>query len=176
MLVGYARTSPLEQETGLEAQVRDLKALGCERVYQEHASSVGRRAELEAALDFVRAGDVLVVTKMDRLARSVQHMWEIAERLQARGVALKIVNLGVDTSTPTGKLMMTMLGGVVEFERDMMLERQREGIQKAKAERKYKGRKPTARARAEEVKRLASEGGDRINPPRVRSKRPARCR
>jgi DNA invertase Pin-like site-specific DNA recombinase len=147
MLVGYARTSSLEEETGLEAQVRDLKALGCERVYQEHTSSVGRRAELEAALDSVRAGDVLVVTRMDRLARSVQHMWEIAECLQARGVALKIVNLGVDTSTPTGKLMMTMLGGVVEFERDMMLERQREGFAKAKAEGKHIGRPRPLRLR-----------------------------
>ena len=156
MLIGYARTSPLEQGAGLEAQVRDLKALGCERVYQEHTSSVGRRAELEAALDFVRAGDVLVVTKMDRLARSVQHMWEIVERLHVKRVALKIVNLGVDTSTPTGKLMMTMLGGVVEFERDMMLEQQREGFAKAKAEGKHIGRRPTAPAK--EIKALAAQG------------------
>jgi DNA invertase Pin-like site-specific DNA recombinase len=156
MLIGYARTSPLEQGAGLEAQVRDLKALGCERVYQEHTSSVGRRAELEAALDFVRAGDVLVVTKMDRLAHSVQHMWKIAERLQARGVALKIVNLGVDTSTPTGKLMMTMLGGVVEFERDMMLERQREGFAKAKAEGKQIGRPSSIPT--EEIQELAAQG------------------
>jgi DNA invertase Pin-like site-specific DNA recombinase len=156
MLIGYARTSPLQQGTELEAQVRDLKALGCERVYQEHASSVGRRAELEAALDSVRAGDVLVVTRMDRLARSVQHMWEIAECLQARGVALKIVNLGVDTSTPTGKLMMTMLDGVVEFERNMMLERQREGFAKAKAEGKHIGRPPTAPI--EEIQELAAQG------------------
>jgi DNA invertase Pin-like site-specific DNA recombinase len=73
-------------------------------------------------------------------------------------VALRIVNLGIDTNTPTGKLMLTMLGGVAEFERDMMLERQREGIARAKAEGKYKGRKPTARAKADEIKALSSQG------------------
>ncbi|NBJ09331.1 recombinase family protein [Microvirga arsenatis] len=158
MLVGYARTSTLEQEAGLEAQVRDLKALGCERIFSERVSSIGRRAELEAALDFVREGDVLVVTKMDRLARSVRHMWEIVGRLQAKGVGLNIVNLGIDTTTPTGKLMMTMLGGVAEFERDMMLERQREGIAKAKSEGKYKGRPATIQTKADEINALAAQG------------------
>ncbi len=156
MLVGYARTSTLEQEAGLEAQVRDLKALGAERIFQEQTSSGGPRQELEAALDFVRQGDVLVVTKMDRLARSVQHMWEIVGRLQTKGAAMRVINLGVDTATPTGKLMMTMLGGVAEFERDMMLERQREGIAKAKSEGKYKGRRPTIPT--EEIRTLAAQG------------------
>lgn len=73
-------------------------------------------------------------------------------------VALRIVNLGVDTNTPTGKLMLTMLGGVAEFERDMMLERQREGIAKARAAGKYKGRKPTARAKTDEIRALSAEG------------------
>src|SRR5215207_406446 len=158
MLVGYARTSTLEQEAGLEVQQRALADLGCERVFAEQTSSVGPRKVLDEALEFVRSGDTFVVTKLDRLARSVPHMWEIVQRLQARGVALRIVNLGIDTATPTGKLMLNVLGGVAEFEREMMLERQREGIQKAKAESKYKGRKPTARAKAEEIKRLASEG------------------
>ena len=116
------------------------------------------RSALDEALEFVRSGDTFVVTKLDRLARSVPHMWEILKQLQAKGIALRIVNLGIDTATPTGKLMLNVLGGVAEFEREMMLERQREGIQKAKAEGKYKGRKPTARAKADEVKRLASEG------------------
>ncbi len=127
-------------------------------MFREQTSSVGPRKALNEALDFVRSGDTFVVTKLDRLARSVPHMWEIVKRLQAKGVALRIVNLGIDTATPTGKLMLNVLGGVAEFERQMMLERQREGIQKAKAEGKYKGRKPTARAKADEIKRLASEG------------------
>lgn len=158
MLVGYARTSTLEQGAGLEAQVRDLKAVGCERLYQEQVSSVGTRPRLADALEFVRVGDTLVVTKLDRLARSVSHLGTILDTLTAKGVALRIVNLGVDTSTPTGKLMLHVLGGVAQFEREMMLERQREGIAKAKAEGAYKGRKPTARAKTAEIEALAAEG------------------
>ncbi|MGH1591019.1 recombinase family protein [Methylobacterium phyllosphaerae] len=158
MLVGYARTSTLEQEAGLEAQIRDLNALGCEKLFSEQVSSVGTRKALESTLDFCREGDTLVVTKLDRLARSVVHLGKIIEALEAKGVALRIVNLGIDTSTPTGKLMLNVLAGVAQFEREMMLERQREGIAKAKAEGAYKGRKPTARAKADEVKALAATG------------------
>lgn len=158
MLIGYARTSTLEQEAGLEAQVRELTALRCEKLFQEQASSVGPRKALEAALEFCREGDVLVVTKLDRLARSVVHLGSIIQTLEAKGVALRIVNLGVDTSTPTGKLMLNVLAGVAQFEREMMLERQREGIAKAKAEGSYKGRKPTARAKADEIRTLDAQG------------------
>ena len=145
MLIGFARTSTLEQEAGLAAQERDLKALGVERVFSEQTSSVGVRPQLNAAIDFCRQGDVLVVTKLDRLARSVPDLWNIIERLQTKGTAIRIENLNLDTSTATGKLMLSVLGGVAAFEREMMLELQREGIAKAKAEGKYKGRKPTAR-------------------------------
>ena len=131
--------------------------LVCERLFSEQTSSVGPRKALGEALEFARPGITFVVTKLDRPARPVPHMWAIVQRLQAKGVALRIVNLGIDTATPTGKLMLNVLGGVAEFEREMMLERQREGIQK-KAEDKYRGRKPTARARAEEIERLADEG------------------
>jgi DNA invertase Pin-like site-specific DNA recombinase len=158
MLIGYARTSTLEQDAGLEAQMRELQALGCERVYSEQASSVGARPALEEALDFSGEGDTFVVTKLDRLARSVPHMWQITIRLQAKGVALRIVNMDIDTRTPTGKLMLNVMGGVAEFEREMMLERQREGIARAKGEGKYKGRKPTARAKTDEVKALKAQG------------------
>jgi DNA invertase Pin-like site-specific DNA recombinase len=158
MLVGYARTSTLEQEAGLEAQVRELRALGCERIFEEQASSVGSRPILKQAIEFTREGDTLVVTKLDRLARSVLHMWEIIRALQGKQVGIRIVNLGIDTNTPTGKLMLNVLGGVAEFEREMMLERQREGIAKAKAAGKYKGRKPTARAKTGEVIALQAQG------------------
>jgi DNA invertase Pin-like site-specific DNA recombinase len=158
MLIGYARTSTLEQEAGLEAQVRELQAIGCEKIFSEQVSSVAKREELERAIEFSREGDILVVAKLDRLARSVRHMWEIVERLQEKAAGIRILNLGIDTTTPTGKLMLTILGGVAEFEREIMLERQREGIAKAKAEGKYKGRKPTARARAPEVLALRAEG------------------
>ena len=158
MLIGYARTSTLEQGAGLGAQERDLNEVGAYRVFSEQTSSIGPRPALETAIEFCREGDTFAVTKIDRLARSVLNLWEIVERLEKRGVALRVLNLGLDTGTPTGKLMLTMLGGVAEFERSMMLERQREGIAKAKADGKYKGRKPTSRAKAAEVAALKAEG------------------
>ncbi|AWN43369.1 recombinase family protein [Methylobacterium durans] len=158
MLIGYARTSTLEQEAGLEAQIRDLRAVGCEKLFSEQTSSIGPRNALETAVEFTREGDTLVVTKLDRLARSVTHMGTIIAALAAKGVALRILNLGVDTATPTGKLILTVMGGIAEFEREMMLERQREGIAKAKAEGAYKGRKPTARAKSADVLALHGQG------------------
>ncbi|MDO9713889.1 recombinase family protein [Paracraurococcus lichenis] len=160
-VVGYARTSTVEQEAGLEAQRRDLAATGCGRVFAEQASSIGKRDQLAAALDYLREGDVLVVTKPDRLARSVADLLGTVAKLEAKGVSLRVLSMGgqsLDTSTPTGKLMLTVLGGVAEFERALMLERQREGIAKAKGEGKYKGRKPTARAKADDVQRLRAAG------------------
>jgi DNA invertase Pin-like site-specific DNA recombinase len=158
MNIGYARTSTLEQIAGFEAQVRDLEELGCEKIFKEQVSSVGRREQLQACIEFCRDGDVFIVTKLDRLARSTQHLLEIVEKLTAKGVALKIVNLGIDTTTATGKLMLTMLGAIAEFERAMMLERQREGIAKAKSEGKYKGRAATARAKLSDIIALTKEG------------------
>jgi DNA invertase Pin-like site-specific DNA recombinase len=160
MLVGYARTSTLDQSAGLEAQERDLGGAGCGKTFTEQVSSVDvkARTQLEAALGYVREGDTLVVTKLDRLARSVSHLLEILKTLEEKGAALRILDMGIDTSTPTGKLMLTVLGGVAEFERAIMLERQREGIAKAKAAGKYKGRKPTATAQSAEVLALHKEG------------------
>jgi DNA invertase Pin-like site-specific DNA recombinase len=116
-----------------------------------------RRAELDAALEYLREGDVLMVIKPDRLARSVEDLLGIVGKLDAKGAALHVQSMGgaaLDTGTPTGRLMLTMLGAVAEFERALMLERQREGIAKAKTEGRYTGRKPTARAKAAEVRRL----------------------
>lgn len=158
MLVGYARTSTLEQVAGLEAQVAVLGAMGCEKLYSEQASSVGDRPILRAAMDFCREGDVLVVTKLDRLARSVRHLGEIVEGLSKKAVGLLVLDLGLDTTNATGKLMLNVVGSVAQFEREMMLERQLEGIAKAKREGKYKGRKPTARLLQARVAELAKEG------------------
>lgn len=160
MIVGYARTSTLDQTAGLEAQEAELLAAGCERLFAEQVSSVDVRARetLTEALEFLREGDTLVVTKLDRLARSVAHLMDLLDTVAAKGASLRILSLGIDTDTATGKLMLTVLGGVAEFERSIMLERQREGIAKAKADGKYKGRQPTARAKAPEVKALHSEG------------------
>jgi DNA invertase Pin-like site-specific DNA recombinase len=160
MLIGYARTSTLDQTAGLDAQQRDLQAAGCGRVYVEQVSSVdvGERQELTRALDNLRPGDAFVVTKLDRLARSMAHLMDLLKAIEAKGATLRILSMNLDTGTPTGRLMLNVLGSVAQFEREIMLERQREGIAKAKAAGKYKGRAPTARAKADEVRELDAKG------------------
>jgi DNA invertase Pin-like site-specific DNA recombinase len=159
--VGYARTSTTDQRAGLEAQLRDLKATGCKKVFQEQVSSIGERAQLEAALDYVREGDTLVVTKLDRLARSARGLGELVEELERKGVALRILNFGggqVDTRGAAGRLMLNVFAAFAQFELEIMKERQREGIADAKAAGRYKGRKPTARAKAADAVRLFKTG------------------
>lgn len=159
MLIGYARTSTTDQKAGLEAQLRDLGAAGCDKTFHEEVSALKPdRPELDKALDYARDGDTLIVTKPDRLARSTEDLLSIANRLEAKGVTLRILSMNVDTATPTGKLMLTMLAAIATFERDLMLERQKEGIAKAKADGKYQGRQPTARKKAEDVMRLRAAG------------------
>ena len=140
-LVGYARVSTTDQEAGLSAQCRDLHAIGCV-VMKERSSAVGERPLLEELLNALQPGEIVVVTKLDRLARNVHHLCEIVERIKAKGASLRILAMGLDTGTPTGTLMLNVLGAVAQFEREVMLERQREGIAKAKAAGKYKGSKP----------------------------------
>lgn len=159
MLIGYARTSTTDQEASFEAQQAELKAAGCGRIYREQVSAVAKeRPQLEKAIDHLRPGDALVVTKLDRLARSVEHMLAVVRRIEESEASLRILGLGLDTGTPTGRLMLTMLGAVAEFERALMLERQRVGIDKAKADGKYTGRQPTARAKAASVLALKAQG------------------
>lgn len=158
MIVGYARTSTVEQVAGFEAQKRELQAADCEKTFEEQVSSVVERAQLQAALEFVREGDVFTVTKIDRLARSITDLLKIIEVLKKKKVAIKILNFGMDTTKPTGTMMLTVLGAIGQFEREIMLERQREGIAKAKAEGKYRGRKPLADEKREQVLQLASAG------------------
>jgi DNA invertase Pin-like site-specific DNA recombinase len=158
MLVGYARTSTLEQKAGFEAQLRELLDLGCEKIFQEQVSSVAERAELDRALEFIREGDILVVAKLDRLARSMRDLMKIIDAIKAKKAALRIVNLGLDTTSPTGELILNVLGSIAQFERQIMLERQREGIAKAKAEKLYKGRKKTAQQHKDTILKLHREG------------------
>src|ERR1700745_1212695 len=103
VLVGYARTSTVDQAAGLEAQERDLKAIGVEKLFSEQVSSVAERGQLDAALDYARERDVLVVTKLDRLARSIRDLCAIVDRLEAKGVSLRILGMGLDTATANGR-------------------------------------------------------------------------
>jgi len=98
------------------------------------------------------------VTRLDRLARSVADLCQILAQLEAKGASLRVLNMNLDTATPTGKLILNMLGSIAQFERELTLERQREGIARAKAEGKYRGRKPTARAKADKVRELRHAG------------------
>ena len=154
MIIGYARTSSLGQVAGLEAQVRELRQAGAERIFSEQVSSVAQRDQLEQALDFCREGDSFTVTKLDRLARSVGDLLSIVARLEAKKVSLRVLSMSgsqsLDTSTATGRLMLAVIGAVGQAEREAMLERQREGIAKAKAQGRYKGRVPTVRRQATE--------------------------
>jgi DNA invertase Pin-like site-specific DNA recombinase len=156
MLIGYARTSTVDQQAGFEAQLVELEAYGCERTYKEQVSAVATRTQLEAAIDILRTGDKLVVTKLDRLARSVAHMGNILEEIEAKGAGLVILSLGserVDTTTATGKLILNMMVSVAQFEREMMKERQVEGI---------KSRVPKAMNQADKVKALVEAGVTRV--------------
>jgi DNA invertase Pin-like site-specific DNA recombinase len=159
MKVGYARTSTEEQVAGLEAQVRDLEALGCEKVFKEQISALGERTKLAEMIAYVRDGDTVHVTKLDRLARSVKDMLDIVSRLRAKRATIVLPGIGtINGDDPTSELLLNVLAAIAQFERQIMLQRQRDGIAKAKSEGKYKGRAPTARAQADAVRRLADEG------------------
>lgn len=163
-LVGYARTSTVEQVAGFEAQITELQRQGCEKLFSEQVSAVdASRPQLKAALDYLREGDVFVVTRLCRLARSVAHLCQIVATLEAKKVALKVLDMNLDTSTANGKLMLNMMAAISQFERELQRERQRVGVAKAKQEGRYKGRKPTARAKADEVVQLATAGVKRAD-------------
>lgn len=140
MKIGYARVSTLSQK--LESQKEQLENAGCEKLFVEKitGTSTDQRKVLKDALEFVREGDVLVVTKIDRLARSVKDLHNIVSDLADRGIDLVFLKEKIDTSTPAGKLMFTVLGAIAEFEADLIRERTTEGRERAKAQGKHMGR------------------------------------
>ena len=142
-IIGYARVSTEDQS--LDIQEAALKAAGCDVVRSEKRSgtSTAGRAELQTVLDFLRKGDVLVVTRVDRLARSIGDLQDIVRSIKAKGASLKATEQPIDTSTAAGKAFLDMLGVFAEFETNLRRERQMEGIAKAKAAGVYKGRPAT---------------------------------
>jgi DNA invertase Pin-like site-specific DNA recombinase len=154
--LGYARVSTIDQN--LELQERALKAAGCEIVRAEKVTGTKRagRTELATLLQFLRSGDTLVVTRVDRLARSVKDLQDIVHELKAKGVTLKATEQPIDTGTAAGKCFLDMLGVFAEFETNLRRERQLEGIEAAKKAGVYKGRTPSIDPN--EVRRLAAEG------------------
>ncbi|WP_027132561.1 recombinase family protein [Geminicoccus roseus] len=152
---GYARVSTLDQD--LTLQKTALKAAGCSVIRAEKASGSRRdgRTELQVLLDFVQPGDTLVVTRIDRLARSMKDLQDIVHELKAKGVSLKATEQPIDTGTAAGKAFLDMLGVFAEFETNLRRERQLEGIRAAKARGVYQGRKPSIDVA--EVRRLKEE-------------------
>ena len=158
MLIGYSRTSTTEQVAGFEAQNRDLEAAGCAEIFSEQVSAFQKRNELEKLLRFIRKGDTLVVTKLDRLARSIPDLVRIVETLESKEATLCILNMNLNTNSPTGRLLLNLLASVAQFEVQIMRERQIEGIAAARAAGKYRGRKPTARNKSDQVFALHERG------------------
>jgi DNA invertase Pin-like site-specific DNA recombinase len=154
--IGYARVSTTDQD--LSIQVAALKAAGCDVIRKEKASGTTTkgRAELATVLDFIREGDTLVVTRIDRLARSIADLQDIVRALRGRGASLRASEQPINTSTAAGKCFLDMLGVFAEFETNLRRERQLEGIAKAKAAGVYKGRKPSVDAN--QVRQLKAEG------------------
>src|SRR6266511_5238617 len=140
MMVGYARVSTLDQNPAL--QITALTNAGCESIFTEKASGAQReRPELKAALDYIRAGDTLVVWKLDRLARSMRQLIETVEDLHTRGIELRSLTESIDTATPGGRLVFHIFGALAEFERAVIRERTSAGLQAAR-ERRKKGARP----------------------------------
>ncbi len=157
--IGYARVSTVGQS--LEVQLDKLNAIGCDKIYSEKISgTTANRTELKACLDFVRSGDTLVITKLDRLARSTFHLTQIAEDFKQQGVELVVLDQNIDTATPTGKLLFNMLASIAEFETEIRKERQLEGIAKAKANGVQFGRK--SKLTLEQVNTMRLERADGV--------------
>lgn len=158
MLIGYARVSTGDQETALQASA--LKAAGCERIYREKASG-GRwdRPELHRLLDQLRKNDVLVVWKLDRLSRSLRDVLVVMERLTAARAGFRSLTENIDTTTPAGRMMMQMIGAFAEFERAMLRERTKAGLDAARQDGRIGGRRPKLSSQQQaEIRRMVSRG------------------
>ena len=159
MKVGYARVSSIGQN--LEAQVEALKEFGCEKIFQEKKSgkSMDNRVELQNALDFVREGDIFIVTRLDRCARSTLDLLKISELLEKKNVEMKATHQEFDSTTSTGRLMRGLLSVVSEFENDIRKERQAEGIQSAlKRGAKFGAKRKMTDEQVVEVMELQKKG------------------
>ncbi len=156
-ILGYALGSLRNQD--LAEQTKALTAGGAETIFTETLMSIdGERPEFDRLMATVKAGDTIVVQKIDRLARNTRHFLEMTQDLNRKGVCLKILGIQLNTATENGQLMLSMLRAIAEFERSVLLERQKEGIEKAKLAGKFKGRKATARAKTDRVIKLLEKG------------------
>ena len=160
MRIGYGRVSTTDQN--LDAQRDALQADGCDRVLVDRTSGkLARRPELDKALLVAREGDQLVVTKLDRLGRSLDHLIVLSNELQARGVDLVVIDQGIDTSTAVGRMFFQILGAIAEFEHALMAERTRDGLAAARARGRTGGQRPKLSPRQA---RIAQDMYDELGP------------
>ena len=162
-LVGYARVSSTDQN--LTIQLDALRNAGCKKIFSEKKSGISKqdRTAFDDCMEYIREGDTLVVTRIDRLTRSILDLQTLLHDLKDKGINLKALDQPVDTASSAGKFFVDMLGVFAEFETNLRRERQLEGIQRAKKEGVYKGRKPTARAKSNDVITLINQGYTRLS-------------
>jgi DNA invertase Pin-like site-specific DNA recombinase len=156
-IIGYLR--PDKNGQNVQSQLDQLKAAEASKIFQELPAHTKRdRPQLDMLMAAVRGGDTLVVTSLDRIAHNTRHLLEIVESLNSAGASLKVIDNGIDTSTPHGEVIRMLLAAIADFERQILRESQSVGIAKAKREGRYKGRKPTAMAKTDEVLALSEQG------------------
>jgi DNA invertase Pin-like site-specific DNA recombinase len=157
--IGYARVSTRSQKD--DSQIDELSGYGCERIFTDKASGkLADRPELDKALAYLRAGDVLVITRLSRAMRSLKHLLALADELRERGIDLVVLRQHIDTTTPTGRLVFHVLGAIDEFQRELIIEGTREGLEAARARGRTGGRKPKlSAAKTATVRRMYQATG-----------------
>jgi DNA invertase Pin-like site-specific DNA recombinase len=146
--IGYARVSTVDQS--MDLQIDALKTVGCDRIFEEKVSGKkSDRPELVRCLEYLRSGDTLVIWKLDRLGRTTKQLLELSHELKERGISLQIITLGVDTSTPAGKLFFAIMAGLAEMEAETIRERTQAGLQAARARGRKGGRPPLDKSKVE---------------------------
>ena len=159
MKIGFARQSTTHQKFGLEHQIELLEKDGCEKIFYEEVSAVAsKRPEFEKAIEFAREGDTFVVSTLSRFGRSLKNILDVVSKLEEKNVSFKVLDLNMDTSTASGKLVFNLFASVYQFEREIMKERQLIGLERAKKEGRIGGRPKTAEGRSAEIIKLHKEG------------------
>lgn len=162
--IGYARISTKSQRDSLHNQQEQLKSVGCEKIYAEVASGIkSKRPQLDKALDYAREGDTLIVTRLDRLGRSTLDTLKTLQAIDEKGVRVQALDLDLDTQTPAGRLVISVIASLAQWERDLLVERTKEGLAHARSQGRYGGRPTALTAEQKKAVRSALKGGMSAN-------------
>lgn len=160
MKIGYARVSTKTQQDSLQNQQEQLESVGCEKVYAEVASGMkSKRPKLEEALDYAREGDTLIVTRLDRLGRSTLDTLKTLQSIDEKGVRVQALDLDLDTKTPAGRLVISVIASLAQWERDLLVERTKEGLAHARSQGRYGGRPAALTSEQKKAIRSALKDG-----------------